>query len=169
MHTQTQAHINVKVAAWRAVNMFSLDSPCNKISRQRRHHVQKSQKQMFADSRQTPNTYLLASLQHAPLSYPITLFFSQHIPSTFPSRYRVNAFSVYWRLTNAPWIVGRLKHWDICTKTFLFSLFTSVCLFSPQQKVWFSISILQSLQWEQFDRLKIQAVNQSYKKRKIKK
>lgn len=54
--------------------MFSLDSLCNKISRQRRHHVQKSQKQMLADSRQTPNTFLLASLQHAPLLSYYALF-----------------------------------------------------------------------------------------------
>lgn len=54
--------------------MFSLDSLCNKISRQSRHHVQKSQKQMLADSRQTPNTFLLASLQHAPLLSYYALF-----------------------------------------------------------------------------------------------
>lgn len=71
-HTHT--HIHVKEAAWRAVNMFSLDSLCNKISRQHRHHVQKSQKQMFADSRQTPNTFLLASLQHSPLLSYYALF-----------------------------------------------------------------------------------------------
>lgn len=146
--------------------MFSLDSLCNKISRQRRHHVQKSQKQMFAECRQTPNTFLLASLQHAPLSYPITLFF----PNTSHLHFHLVIESMHSQFTGDSQTHHEL--WDrlnigTCAQKLSCSPFSHLFVsFPPLQKVWFSISILQSLQWQQFDRLKIQAVNQSYKKQK---
>lgn len=120
-------HTHVREAAWRAVNMFSLDSLCNKISRQRRHHVQKSQKQMLANSRQTPNTFLLASLQHAPLLSYYALF-----PNTSHLHFHLVIESMRSQLTGDSQTDYELWDglcWDICTKSFLLSYFTSVCVF----------------------------------------
>lgn len=138
--------------------MFSLDSLCNKISRQRRHHVQKSQKQMLADSRQTPNTFLLASLQHAPLLSYYALF-----PNTSHLHFHLVIESMHSQLTE-DYELGWFEHSDICTKSFLLSYISHLFVSFFQQKVWFGVSILQSLRWDQVDRLKIQAVNHSYKK-----
>lgn len=115
--------------------MFSLDSLCNKISRQRRHHVQKSQKQMLADSRQTPNTFLLASLQHAPLLSYYALF-----PNTSHLHFHLVIESMRSQLTEdsqKDYESGRFEHSDICTKSFLLSYFTSVVSFFPAKgMVW---------------------------------
>jgi len=146
--------------------MFSLDSLCNKISRQSRHHVQKSQKQMLADSRQTPNTFLLASLQHAPLLSYYALF-----PNTSHLHFHLVIKSMRSQLTRDSQkdyeLWNGLKIWAY-TQNLSFAPISHLFVYFSKQKVWFSGSILQCLQWEQFDRLMIQAVNHhNKKKRKI--
>lgn len=143
--------------------MFSLDSLCNKISRQRRHHVQKSQKQMLANSRQTPNTFLLASLQHAPLLSYYALF-----PNTSHLHFHLVIESMRSQVTGDSQTDYEL--WDsLNVGTYAQNLSCSpishlfVSFFFTKR---YGLAYLFCLQWDQFDRLKIQAINLSCKKKK---
>lgn len=157
-HTHIYTHTSEK-------QLGELDSLCNKISRQHRHHAQKSQKQMLADSRQTPNTFLLASLQHAPLLSYYALF-----PNTSHLHFHLVIESMRSQLTGDSQTDYEL--WDglnvgTYAQTFLLSYFTSVCVFFSSKR--YGLAYLFCLQWDHFDRLVIQAVNLSCNKKKKKK